>query len=408
MTSNDLSHCRQDFPILSQRINDCPLAYLDSAATTQKPQSVLDSMMTYYQTMNSNIHRSAHRLADMATEHFEAAREKVKNFIHAKNSNEIIFTAGTTASINLIATSFAERYLSAGDEVIVSIMEHHANIVPWQLLQERLGIKLVVIPMNQQGELSMAQYEQCFSDKTKLVAVTHVSNALGTINPIKDMIALAHTHDVPVLVDAAQSIVHQPIDVIDLDCDFLVFSAHKLYGPTGIGVLYGKEDYLNAMPPYQGGGEMILKVAFDQTLFNVLPYKFEAGTPNIAGAIGLGAAIDYINTIGMDAIARHEQLLLAEATSRLQAIEGLRIIGTANDKAPLISFVMDDVHAHDLSSILDSHGVATRAGHHCAMPAMEFFDVPATVRVSFGLYNNQEDIEQLLAGLQEAKEIFNA
>lgn len=406
MTRLNIDHVRQDFPILHETVKGKPLAYLDSAATAQKPQCVLDTVNTFYEQTNSNIHRSAHRLADLATEQFEAAREKVRRFINAKNSQEIIFTSGTTASINLVANSFSERYLKSGDEVIISTMEHHANIVPWQLLQKRIGIKLQVIPINTQGEILLDAYEQLFSARTKLVSVTHISNALGTINPVKKMIDIAHDHNVPIMLDAAQSIVHETIDVTELDCDFLAFSAHKLYGPTGVGVIYGKADYLNAMPPYQGGGEMILKVSFAKTTFNELPYKFEAGTPNIAGVIGFGAAIDYINTLGLDNIKQHELALLTYATAKLTDIKGLRIIGEAKHKAPVISFLVDDIHAHDLSSILDDHGVATRAGHHCAMPVMDFFGIPATLRASFGLYTNQQDIDQLIEGLQYAKEIF--
>ena len=397
---------RQDFPILNQTVKSHRLAYLDSAATAQKPEVVISSLADYYTRYNSNVHRSAHRLADLATAKYEHVREKVKHFINAEHVEEIIFTKGTTAAINLVANSFGSLAFSPGDEVIISAMEHHANIVPWQLLQERFGIRLRIIPMNQQGELLLEQYEKLFNSKTKFVSITHISNALGSINPIQSMIKTAHEHSVPVMVDAAQSIVHEPIDVQALDCDFLAFSSHKLYGPTGVGVLYGKRKHLNAMPPYQGGGEMMLKVSFEKTLFNELPYKFEAGTPPIAGVIGLGAAIDYITAVGVTNIREHELELLKYATDKLTQVDGLRIIGEATHKGPIISFLVDDIHAHDLSSILDNVGVATRAGHHCAMPAMDFFDVPATVRASFGMYNNQQDVDQLISGLAEAKEIF--
>ena len=398
----DLRKIREDFPILSQQVNGVDLVYLDNAATTQKPLSVIETMNQYYLTENANVHRAVHALSERATEHYEHSRKRVKQFIRAKSEKEIIFVRGTTEAVNLVASSLSRCHFKAGDEVIVTAIEHHANIVPWQLM----GLKLRVIPMNHKGELLLDEYPKLFNKKTKMVALNHVSNALGTINPVKEMIKIAHQHDVPVFLDGAQSIVHMPVDVQDLDCDFFAFSGHKLYGPTGVGVLYGKEEWLERMPPYQGGGDMIRSVSFEHTEFNDLPFKFEAGTPNIAGVVGLGAAIDYIDSIGMDKIMSYEQELLAYATQALSEIKGLTIVGQAEHKAAVISFVLDNVHPHDIASIVDHNGIAIRAGHHCAMPIMQFFDIPATARASFGFYNTMTEIDLLVSALLTVQELF--
>ena len=390
MSSNylpfDVDKIRADFPVLNQMINGKPLVYLDNAATSQKPQSVIDTLVNYYSTENANVHRGVHTLSQRATDDYEAARDKVKRFINAEKDEEIIFVRGTTEAINLISQTYGRSCMSEGDEIIISSMEHHSNIVPWQILCQEKGAILRVIPVNDLGELLLDEYERLFTDKTKLVSIVHQSNALGTINPAKEIVDIAHGHGVPVLLDGAQAIAHLEVDVRELGCDFYAFSGHKLYGPTGIGVLYGKESLLEEMPPYQAGGEMIKSVTFDETLYNVLPNKFEAGTPNIAGAIGLGAAIDYVGTLGIGQIAAYESELLQYGTGRLSSIEGLKIIGTADKKGSVISFVMEGVHPHDIGTILDAEGIAIRTGHHCAQPLMDRFGVPATARASFAFY----------------------
>jgi cysteine desulfurase / selenocysteine lyase len=402
----DVARRRADFPILRERVHGHPLVYLDNAATTQKPRSVIDTLADYYARDNANVHRGVHTLSQQATDAYEAARGKVQRFINAVAPEEIIFTAGTTAAINLVAQSFARPILSVGDEVLISAMEHHSNIVPWQLVCGQTGALLKVAPVNDAGELDLDAYEQLLGPRTRLVAITHVSNALGSIVPIERVIARAHARNVPVLVDGAQAISHVGADVRALDCDFYAFSGHKIFGPTGIGALYGKATLLDAMPPYQGGGDMIRSVTFEKTEYNDLPYKFEAGTPNIAGAIGMGAALDYVSAIGIGAIAEHERDLLTYATQQVSAIPGLRIIGTAKEKAAIVSFILDGVHAHDVGTILDHEGVAIRAGHHCAMPVMERFGVAGTARASFALYNTREDVDVLVAGIHRVQRMF--
>ncbi len=397
---------RTDFPILKTKIHGRPLVYLDTAATTQKPLAVIEAETKFYRDYNANVHRAIHTLSQWATDAFEGARAKVQRLINAASPGEIVFVRGTTEAINLVAQSYGRSRLKAGDEIIISHMEHHSNIVPWQLLCEQIGAKLRVIPINDTGELLIDAYEALLNERTRLVAMAHVSNALGTINPVKAIIERAHARNVPVLLDGAQAIAHLTVDVQALDCDFYAFSGHKLYGPTGIGVLYGKAALLDAMPPYHGGGNMISSVKFEKTTYNTLPYKFEAGTPNIAGAVGLGAAVDYVTGIGLEAIATHEQQLLAYATPLLADIPGLRIIGTAKEKSGIVSFVIDGVHPHDIGTILDAEGVAVRAGHHCAMPLMERFGVPATARPSFALYNTRQEVDVLVAAVRKAKEVF--
>lgn len=397
---------KKDFPIFTQQIHDKPLVFLDSAASAQKPQAVLDAISHFDAQDYANIHRGVYVLSERATQLFEAARQRVKQFINAKSTHEIIFVRGTTEAINLVAQSYGRSTLQKDDDIIVSEMEHHSNIVPWQLVAEQTGAHLKVIPVTDSGEMDLDAYEKLISPRTKIVAITHASNVLGTINPIKKMIEMAHRHDVPVLVDGAQAVPHFPVDVQALDCDFYAFSSHKLYGPTGVGVLYGKEALLDKMPPYQGGGDMIEQVRFSKTTFNKLPYKFEAGTPNISGVIGLKAAMDYVAQIGMDAIQQHEKTLLAYAVKHLSAFPEIRFIGTAPDKVGVISFVFDGIHPHDLGTILDHDGVAIRAGHHCAMPLMERFGIPACARASFGLYNSEQDVDVLVQGLQTAKRLF--
>jgi cysteine desulfurase/selenocysteine lyase len=400
---------RADFPILTSEIRGKPLIYLDNAATTQKPHAVIEVEANYYKTQNANVHRGVHRLSQEATLAYEAARVDVAEFINAAHSSEVVFVRGTTEAINLVAQSFARPQLQAGDEIIVSLMEHHSNIVPWQILCKQSGAVLKVIPVDQNGTLDYESYEKLLTSRTRLVAVTHVSNALGTINPVANIIEVAHSRGVPVLIDGAQAIGHMPVDVRALDCDFYAFSGHKLYGPTGIGVLYGKRALLDAMPPWQGGGDMIRSVSFSsKTEFNDLPWKFEAGTPNIAGAIGLGAAIDYLGTIGMDALEAHESQLLQYATTALSGLEGVHLIGTAAEKSGILSFVVDGAHAHDVGTILDYENIAVRAGHHCAMPTMERYGISATVRASLGLYNTRDDIDSLVRGLIGVKEIFRS
>ena len=402
----DVEEVRRDFPILGEKVRGKPLVYLDSAATTQKPRVVIERLDRYYRTENANIHRGIHFLSERATEAYEEARATVARFLGAADAREIVFVRGTTEAINLVAQSYGRKFIGEGDDIIVSAMEHHSNIVPWQILREQVGADLRVIPMNNHGELLVDEYERLFSDQTKLVAVTHVSNALGTINPVGEIIQIAHRRGVPVLVDGAQAVPHLRVDVRKIDCDFYAFSGHKLYGPTGVGVLYGKASLLDAMPPYQGGGDMISSVTFEKTLYNVLPYKFEAGTPNIAGAIGLGAAIDYLSKVRLDLVAAHERELLAYATEAVSAIKGVRIIGTAREKAAVLSFVLDGVHAHDVGTILDQDGIAIRAGHHCAMPVMERFGVPATARASLALYNQREEVDALVGAIEKVKRVF--
>lgn len=402
MEKFDISKIRNDFPILKREVNGKPLVYLDNGATTQKPKFVIDAITNYYEEMNSNVHRGVHYLSQLSTDAFEVTRRKVQQFINAKEEAEIIITKGTTESINLVASCFGKAFVHEGDEIIISAMEHHSNIVPWQMLCEDRGAVLRVIPMNDKGELDMKAYEELLSDKTKIVAVAYVSNALGTINPVKQIIEMAHARNVPVLVDAAQAIQHIAIDVQELDVDFLAFSGHKMYAPTGVGVLYGKRVLLDAMPPYQGGGDMIKDVTFEKTTYNELPFKFEAGTPNIEAGICFAAAIDYINSLGIENIKAHEDELLAYATQKLKAIAGVRIIGEAEYKSSVISFVVDGVHPYDIGVILDKLGIAVRTGHHCAQPVMDRFNIPGTVRVSLALYNTKEDIDNFVAGLTRA------
>jgi len=402
----DAQKMREDFPIFRQLVNGKPLVYLDNAATTQKPQPVLDALTRFYTKECANIHRGVHFLSERATASYETSREKVRHFINAASVQEIVFLRGTTEAINLVAQTYGKTHVGAGDEVLISAMEHHSNIVPWQMLCDEKDARLRIVPITLTGEFVFEQYKKLLGPRTRLVAVTSVSNSLGTINPIREIVRLAHEHNVPVLVDGAQAIQHMPVDVQALDCDFFAFSGHKMYGPTGIGVLYGKERLLEAMPPYQGGGDMIISVTFEKTLYNRLPYKFEAGTPNVAGGIGLGVAIDYLESIGMGRITMNEQDLIAYGTRLLEAIEDLRIIGTAKNKASVLSFVLDGIHPHDIGTILDKEGIAIRTGHHCAQPVMEFFKIPATARASLGLYNTREDIEALLAGIRKVKEVF--
>jgi len=397
---------RSEFPILQTQIHNHPLIYLDNAATTQKPQCVLDALNHYYTAINANVHRSVYYLSEAATKAFEEARQSVQHFINAKEARECIFVKGTTEAINLVAHSFGEHFLKKGDEILISAMEHHSNIVPWQLLCQRKELKLQVIPINEQGELELENLELYFNKKTKLLAIIHASNALGTLNPIADIIKKAHAHNIPVLVDGAQSAAHLKIDVQALDCDFFTFSGHKTYGPTGIGVLYGKSHWLEAMPPYQGGGDMILKVSFDHTTYNEIPFKFEAGTPAIAEAIALGRALEYLQKLDWAFISQHEARLLQYATEALSSIPRLKIIGQAKEKIGVISFTLEGIHPHDIGSITDQFGIAIRTGHHCAMPIMDFFKIPATTRVSFGIYNTCEEIDQLIKALDEVRRLF--
>ncbi len=402
----DVARIREDFPILKTMVNGKPLVYLDNAATSQKPQAVLDTLNRYYTEENSNIHRGVHYLSQVATKDYEDARAKVRRFLNAPDDKQIIFVRGATEGINLVAGSYGRQNIGAGDEVIVTAMEHHSNIVPWQILCQEKGASLKVIPINDDGELLLDEYEKLLSPRTKLVSVVHISNSLGTINPMEQIIDMAHARGVPVLVDGAQSAPHMPIDVQKLDCDFFVFSGHKVYGPTGIGAVYGKMDLLESMPPYQGGGDMIKSVSFEKTSYNDLPYKFEAGTPNIAGVIGLGAAIDYLTGLGMDITRAHEDSLLEYGTERLSNISRVRLIGTAANKASILSFVMDGVHPHDIGTILDSEGIAIRAGHHCTQPLMERFGIPATARASLAFYNTEEEIDLLVRGIDKVIEVF--
>ncbi len=401
----DVQQIRQDFPILRQKIHGKPLIYLDNAATSQKPQAVLDTIQHFYTTDCSNIHRGVHQLSERATAAYEAAREKVRRFLNAAEAREIIFVRGTTEAINLVAYTFGRERLRPGDEILITAMEHHSNIVPWQILCER-GATLRVAPINDAGELLLDEFERLLTSRVKLVCVAHVSNALGTVNPVREIIRMSHRNGIPVLIDGAQAVPHMKVDVRELDCDFYAFSGHKVYGPTGIGVLYGKAELLESMPPFHGGGDMISSVTFEKTIYNVLPYKFEGGTPHIAGTLGLGAALDYITGIGMDRIAEHEHALLEYGTQALSGIPGVRLIGTAREKAGVLSFVLEGVHPHDVGTILDQEGIAVRTGHHCAQPVMERFGVPATTRASLGLYNTREEIDALVAGICKVKEMF--
>jgi cysteine desulfurase/selenocysteine lyase len=397
---------RQDFPILNRTVHGKRLAYLDNAATSQKPRSVIEAEARYYQEYNANVHRGVHALSQEATDAYEGAREKVRRFLNAASAKEIVFVRGCTEGINLVAQSWGRGQLKAGDEILITAMEHHSNIVPWQILCEQTGAVLKVAPINDAGELIYEEFERLLGARTKLVSVVHISNALGTVNPVARIIADARRFGAKVLLDGAQALPHAPVDVRALDCDFYVFSGHKLYAPTGIGALYAKEALLKAMPPYQGGGDMIKVVTFERSVYADLPYKFEAGTPNIAGAIGLGVALDYVTAIGLEAIAAHEHELLQYATAAVSEIPGLRIIGTAREKAGILGFVMDRVHPHDIGTILDHEGVAIRAGHHCAMPVMDRFCVPATARASFALYNTREDVDALVRGIHKVREVF--
>jgi cysteine desulfurase / selenocysteine lyase len=402
----DVESVRRDFPILREPVNGKKLVYLDNAATTQKPRIVLDALMNFYARECANIHRGVHYLSERATQSYEMSRDKIRRFINAASSTEVVFVRGTTEAINLVSQTYGRMNVGPGDEVLISAMEHHSNIVPWQMLCEEKGARLRISPMNADGELVLDKYKEMLGSKTRLVAVTGVSNALGTVNPVAEIIKLAHNRGIAVLVDGAQMIQHMPVDVRAFDCDFFAFSGHKMYGPTGIGVLYGKEHLLEKMPPYQGGGDMISSVTFEKTLFNKLPYKFEAGTPNVAGAIGLGAAVDYLQSVGMENISSHEHDLLAFGTQTLQDLEDLRIIGTAKEKSSVLSFVLSGIHPHDIGTILDKDGIAIRTGHHCAQPVMEFYGIPATARASLGMYNTREDIEALLWGLRKVIEVF--
>jgi cysteine desulfurase/selenocysteine lyase len=397
---------RAQFPILKMKVHGHPLVYLDNAATSQKPQSVIDALVRYYEGENANIHRGVHYLSQIATEAFEQARETVRAFVNAARASEIIFTRGTTEAINLVAQTYGRVHVGAGDEVLITAMEHHSNIVPWQMLCEEKGAKLRVAPMNDEGELLLEEFRKLLNPRTKVVAVGHVSNALGTINPLKEMTAAAHALGIPVVVDGAQAVPHLAVDVQDLDADFYAFSGHKMYGPTGIGVLYGKTALLEAMPPYQGGGDMISSVTFEKTTFNKLPHKFEAGTPDMAGVAGLKAAIEFMNGVGIAKIAAHEHELLVYATEVIGALPGVRLIGTAREKASVLSFVLDEVHPHDIGTILDQEGIAVRTGHHCAQPVMERFHIPATVRASFAVYNTKAEVDALAQAIQKVHEVF--
>jgi cysteine desulfurase / selenocysteine lyase len=402
----DVRRVRDDFPILRQKIRGKPLVYLDNAATAQKPRAVLDVLQHYYTADNANIHRGVHLLSERATQDYENARAKVRDFLHAADEREIIFTRGSTEGINLVAQTYGRKNLREGDEVLITTMEHHSNIVPWQMICEEKGAVLRVAPINDDGEILLDEFTKLLTPRTRIVSVVHVSNSLGTVNPVKRIAELAHTRGAVVLVDGAQSVMHGPVDVRDLGCDFFVFSGHKLFGPTGVGVLYGREALLEAMPPYQGGGDMIRSVSFDKTTFNSLPYKFEAGTPHIAGGVGLGAAIDYVQALDWEAVAAHEHDLLTYATTALSEIPGLRLIGTARDKATVISFTLPSAHPHDIGTILDQEGIAIRTGHHCTQPLMARFGVPATARASFAFYNTREEIDALVQGIHKVQEMF--
>jgi len=402
----DAERVRADFPILQLKIDGKPLVYLDNAASSQMPQQVIDRLVRYQTSEHANIHRAVHTLSEIATAEYEAARAKLQRFINAPDEREVIFTSGTTEAINLVMHGYGRKFIKAGDEIILTTLEHHSNIVPWQMLAEETGAKIRVVPVDDAGELMMDDYENLFNERTKLVGVTHVSNALGSVNPVKQMIAVAHAHGVRVLVDGAQAVPHLPVDVQDLDCDFYAFSGHKLCGPTGIGVLYGKAALLEKMQPFKGGGDMILSVSFEKTIYNTIPYKFEAGTPPIAAAIGLGAAVDYLSRIGMAAIAAHEHELLSHATAQMMEMPGVRIIGTARNKAAVLSFTVDGVHPHDLGTLLNQEGIAVRTGHHCAQPVMARFKVPATTRASFAFYNTLAEVDALIVGIRNVQKVF--
>jgi cysteine desulfurase/selenocysteine lyase len=401
-----IADCRADFPALHQEVNGYPLVYLDNAASSQQPASVIETVARYHSTDHANVHRGVHTLSQRATDAYEGARDKLQAFINASSRSEIVLTSGTTESINLVAQSFCRPKLAAGDKILITHLEHHSNIVPWQLVCEQTGAELVVVPMNQDGELDMDALNSLMTEEIRILAIAHVSNALGTINPVKDIIATAKSLHIPVLLDGAQAVPHMQVDVQDLDCDFYAFSGHKMFGPTGVGVLYGRETLLDEMPPYQGGGDMILEVSFDGTIYNELPYKFEAGTPNISGVIGLGAAVDYLLAADLSNIAQHEEQLLTYLTDELLQVEGMRLFGTARNKASVQSFLVDDIHSHDLGTILDHQGVAIRTGHHCAMPVMSFYGIPGTARASLALYNNRDDIDRLVEAVKKARELF--
>ena len=405
-TDFDVYKIRADFPILSRKVHGKPLVYLDNAATTQKPQPVIDAMIRYYTAENSNIHRGVHTLSEQATESYEASRATVQRFLNAAESKEIVFVRGATEGINLVAQTWGRTNIGQGDEIVISAMEHHSNIVPWQILCEQRGANLRVAPVNDSGELILSEFEKLLGPKTKLVAMAHVSNALGTVNPVRKIVEAARRVNARVLLDGAQAVPHMPVDVRAIGCDFYVFSGHKIYAPTGIGILYGKAELLEAMPPYQGGGDMISSVTFEKTLYNRLPHKFEAGTPHVSGAIALGAALDYVRCIGLERIARHEKEVLAYGTRRLLETPGLRLIGTAREKEGILSFVMEGIHPHDVGTILDQEGIAIRTGHHCAQPLMERFGVPATARASLAFYNTMEEMDALAGGLQKVREVF--
>ena len=402
----DVERVRADFPILNERVHGRALIYLDNAATTQKPEAMIEAINHYYRHDNANIHRGVHLLSQRATDAYESARAAVRRFLNAQSSSEIVFVRGATEAINLVAQTYGRTHIVSGDQVLITSMEHHSNIVPWQILCEEKGAKLRVAPVNDRGELLLEKLEELLSPRTKIVSIAHVSNALGTVNPIRQIVRLAHQRGIPVLVDGAQAAPHLQIDVQDLDCDFYAFSGHKIYGPTGIGVLYGKAELLEEMPPYQGGGDMISSVTFEKTIYNKVPHKFEAGTPDISGVIGLGAAIAYIDSLGIASIAEHEDELLSYATAQLEKIPGIRLVGTAREKVGALSFVMEGVHPHDIGTILDQEGIAVRTGHHCAQPIMDRFGIPATVRASFGLYNTKAEIDSLAAGIEKVKEIL--
>jgi cysteine desulfurase / selenocysteine lyase len=404
--SFDVESIRRDFPILDQQVHGKPLVYLDNAATSQKPLAVIDAERDFYLRDCANIHRGVHELSERATRKYEGARDKVRRLLNAREAREIVFVRGTTEAINLVASGFGRRLLRPGDEVVITFMEHHSNIVPWQILRDEDGVVLKVAPINDAGELIWEEFEKLLGPRTRLVSLAHVSNVLGTINPVKRVTAAAHALNIPVLVDGAQATPHLKVDVQDLDCDFYCFSSHKIFGPTGVGVLYGKASWLEALPPYQGGGDMIRSVSFEKTLYNVIPYKFEAGTPNIAATIGLGAAIDYVDRVGLEAIGRYEHNLLDYATGQLSRIPGLRIIGTAREKAAVISFVLEGIHPHDIGTVVDQEGVAIRTGHHCAEPLMERFGVPATARASFAFYNTRAEVDRLVAAVQKTKQLL--
>jgi cysteine desulfurase / selenocysteine lyase len=404
--SYDVGRIRRNFPILSRRVHGKPLVYLDNAATTQKPSAVIETVKAFYENSYANIHRGVHALSVEASEAYEKARGKARDFLNAADCREIVFVRGTTEGINLVAQTYGRSRVGPGDEVVISALEHHSNIVPWQILCEEKGARLLVAPIDERGEVRLEELEKLFSPRTRIVAISHVSNALGTVNPVRKIIEMAHRRGVPVLVDGAQAVPRLPVNVRELDCDFYTFSGHKMYGPTGVGILYAKAELLEEMPPYQGGGDMISSVTFEKTTYNILPYKFEAGTPNIAGAIGLAAAMDYLSSLGMEAIQAHEDDLLSYATGRLVAIPGLRIVGTARNKAAVLSFTLEGVHPHDVGTVLDREGVAVRTGHHCAQPVMEFFRIPATSRASFGLYNTRDEVDTLERGIHKVLEMF--